>query len=185
MSPEQLAKQVFNLELPTTLSMLKSAFRAAARKAHSDVGGSDEAFRQVKSAYDMLLPLALVVDTAEQKVLKTVNDIPLSELGLGRKDNGSPCPRCESRGYTKSTYDTAAPYLQFELRRCSDCNGSGRFTLRSGRKVVCKRCYGIGSCHTRQRYTPKLETFYFVCSGCEGTGEIKVFNPVIIKGAIL
>ncbi|MCW5777785.1 MAG: hypothetical protein KIS87_15220 [Phycisphaeraceae bacterium] len=43
---------VLGLEMPTTLAAAKRAFRAAAKKAHPDHGGTPEAFRRIKEAFD-------------------------------------------------------------------------------------------------------------------------------------
>jgi hypothetical protein len=42
---------VLGVTLPCTLAQAKRAFRVAAKVAHPDGGGSDEAFRRVSAAY--------------------------------------------------------------------------------------------------------------------------------------
>lgn len=208
----QRAEQFFKITFPCTESQLKSAFRAAAKKLHSDVGGTDEAFIEMKRIYDSLLgaPEILSGHTIQDR---TFSGELLSDLGLGLGPtvNGRDCPRCEHRGYTVSQ--------ESKFQSCVDCNGSGAiFICRScqgtgqyvnpvKRKVPCRACgakgfravesrFGIfqripngavycrtciGTGHTKKL----LEIFtYFTCGECNGAGEIKIYNPVILKGSL-
>lgn len=76
---------------------------------------------------------------------------------------------------------------------CHQCDSKGMFTLRSGRKITCRNCkgrkYKIVKCRRckGKGYTGKERTEIIKCVYCKGTGkkEVKPFNPVIPKGAIL
>ena len=143
----------------------------------------------------------------------TVDGIPLSELGLGLGEttNGMDCELCEHRGYiTRHTkkeiscnacngtgmYDT-------KYQPCRACKGTGKFKqARSGRTVDCRVCNGTGvferkgnipffmrykNCHKCSGlgivYTNAEEIFYVKCHKCHGTGELPMFNPVLLKAA--
>lgn len=138
---------------------------------------------------------------------ETVEGIPLSELGLGLgpTTNGRPCAHCEQRGYT-----VTKEHARGRCQKCSGsgrrpqeypcvpCSGSGKFTQRrTGRVVDClvcdgsgkrkhpflvDRCSGCGGLGTIERVA---RIYAMKCWECKGTGEIKIWNPVIPKGRLV
>lgn len=208
----RLAKDLFGLELPLTEDILKTAFRRAAKKCHSDTGGKDEDFIQLKNAYDFLtsdkaIAAGVFSNGFAAKVTETTEGIPLSELGLGLgpTTNGRDCEKCDHKGYVQrfgfawqicKHCDDSGTVPQQEW--CMACESSGKFKQRSGRIVDCYKCKGTGifthpyrrmfcpRCRGTKKVqeTDKQKTYYERCSKCNGTGEIEIFNPVIPKGRL-
>jgi DnaJ-class molecular chaperone len=203
------------IELPVMATALKTAYRAAAKRTHSDVGGSDEAFKRVNATYQAVIQSNLVLSdngSVANAALRTIDGILLSELGLGLGPlvNGRDCDECARKGYREQ--------LDLEFTACNTCAGTGiarpcracqatgQFTQRYGRKVTCRACAGLGYLPGSLRnawsmfgrldaYCPKCigtgrmgkpnpRTLYYKCGACEGKGEIKIYNPVILKGSM-
>lgn len=210
-----LAKECFNLSLPVSIGDLKKAHRKVSRELHPDLGGDEEKFKKMQSAYDFLLELqggsfGVFKEVEIDGVIeRTVEEILLSELGLGLgpTTNGKDCPRCNHRGYTvrygrKWTvcdYCDERGYAPREFS-CHACNGTGKFTQRRSERVVdCRKCDGTGIFkHPRLKgRCPKCEgtktiwgndensPIYEVCEKCKGKGEIEIWNPVISKGVLV
>src|SRR5262249_48821004 len=80
------------------------------------------------------------------------------------------CRRCSGTGkYTNKKGDAT-----FD---CYTCKGMG--TVPSIRIVKCWECNGFGS-----KYMSTKSMIYRLCYTCSGTGEIKIYNPVIPKGIL-
>lgn len=211
--PVVLAQTHFNLTLPTTLDDLKSAFRTAARKLHTDLSGADtkNAFIAMKDAYDYLVSLngssGVFSEGSSCRELVTVDGIPLSELGLGLEAtvNGADCTNCQRKGYT-TTYGLGyrvcmecdehgeVPHTFI----CRSCKGTGLFKQRLGRVVACRTCAGTGAFKHPYRmkpcpvclgsktcYTKTEQANYHTCWECHGKGEIPMWNPVLPKGRLV
>lgn len=138
----------------------------------------------------------------------TKEGIPLSELGLGLgpTTNGRDCDICGHNGYTthhgKHYVVCQACNEQGMVPKkfcCRACNGSGKFTQQRTQRVVnCRKCNGTGIfthpfssnpcpvCFgTKTLWSEDTRrVFYNRCWKCEGTGEIKIFNPMLPKGAL-
>jgi len=141
----------------------------------------------------------------------TTDGTPLYELGLGLgpTKNGKDCPRCDRRGYTVqfgiawkvcTECDEFGRVPRMSTVNCKYCGGTGKFTQRrSGRVVDCLACKGTGKfkrvdyvrmqlcpkcCGTKTIHGKSEEKFYHKCFECNGTGEIQIHNPVILKGTI-
>jgi DnaJ-class molecular chaperone len=225
MNLETQAQRYFNIQLPITESVLKSAFRRASRELHPDTGGDHDRFVDMKRTYDAILKAKLVLAddgaTIIDSVLRTVDGTPLTELGLGLgpNTNGRDCETCDHHGWhkheeRKSSDCKVCNAVGFAFF-CFACQGSGKFKLRSGRTVECRDCRGNGvrapnpdiyirpyfgwgfagfprnarTCKnclgTGKSFTQEVHrTWYSRCGHCNGTGEIKIYNPVILKGAM-
>lgn len=212
------AKHFFNVDLPVLSSLLKQRFREASRRLHPDVGGDEEQFKRMKAAYEGILKSGLTVESQDQTE-RLVDGTPLSQLGLGLgpNTNGRDCEDCGAKGYRKHQdmkFVNCKTCLGVGvLQPCRACSTTGRFTLRNGNKVSCRRCNakgfiirsdlrrpfmgwtpwdiqftGLSICpHCLGSGTAGEQTgkvLYYRCGGCNGTGEIKIYNPVILKGAM-
>ena len=211
--PHDLALTLFGITLPTTVRELKSAFRAKAKELHTDVSGQDthDAFIKMRAAYEYLTELLgdphVFSEGGEIRTDVTVDGTPLSGLGLGLGPtvNGMDCERCDRRGYTIEhgvAYRVCDECDSFgkvpRTLRCKYCNGSGKFTQRrTGRIVPCLICKGTGifvhphltqpcpRCYgTKTVYERRETTYYQQCSDCRGTGELPMWNPVILKNSL-
>lgn len=152
--------------------MLKAKFREAAKRLHTDTGGSDEAFIAMKAAYDALCEeSATGVFTDGPELQATEEGTPLTSLGcgLGPMKNGKPCATCGGAGYREEkSYGTIwTPALP-----CAMCQ-IARSTW------GCRRCGDKGYQH-RQVNIKR----YKVCAPCQGAGEIELLNPVLPKGLL-
>lgn len=209
------AKEYFNLFLPFSVGDLKKAHRKTSRELHPDLGGDEERFKKMQSAYDFLLGLqgksfGIFEESEIDGVIEaTVTGIPLSELGLGLgpTTNGKDCSGCNHRGYTvrygrKWTVCDYCDDYGFAPREfpCRACNGTGKFTQRRTKRVVdCRVCNGTGTFKHPylKMQCPKCRggktiwgedansPIYEVCWECKGKGEIPIWNPVLPKGALV
>lgn len=197
---------MLRVELPVTGNALKTAFRRRASEEHPDHSKHPRAadrFREVQTAFEALDGSEHVVGAPPEA--KCDDGTPLSEcgLGLGPTVNGKACPACHGCGYREIRERKPCPDCRtwgvWSLRwayRCRKCGGSGRF-LRNGHDVgKCYPCDGRGwiradaifnncrTCDGTRYATTQNVTSYVRCSNCEGTGEVKVLNPVLPKGLL-
>lgn len=207
---ERYARELFGLSLPLSAGELKSAFRAAAKRLHTDTSGDQatkDQFVAMKNAYDFLVKLEgmeYVYGTRTHTgSLTTTDGTPLYELGLGLgpMKNGRDCERCNHKGYTEEhdvldrtcwRCDHRGQVPVVEL--CGCCHGTGKFTQRrSGRVVPCRACLGRGrkssfklcpDCHGSKRIGGG-RAHYSRCFKCGGTGEIELFSPLLPKGRLI
>lgn len=206
------AAECLGISLPfSNETELKRAYRRASFAAHPDHGGSDSemcavlaAFRRLRFCLD---DRSVCINGSNKTPLTTIDGTPLSELGLGLgpTTNGTDCERCEGRGYREHYGPGFRVCLSCdecgEVPRtfpCRPCNGSGKFTQRRSKRVVdCRACQGTGNfkhprlrspckkCHgTKTIWGKSNEASYNKCSNCDGTGEVRVWNPVLPKGAL-
>jgi DnaJ-class molecular chaperone len=209
MTLNELAETYFHLSLPVSSISLKKAYRKAALKLHPDAGGNDTEFKEMQAAYERLTKsenLSTVFSNETEyngeTVAATVDGIPL--LGLGPTTNGSDCPRCSHKGYVEykplNTVKCDCDYgMTYRSAPCKHCRGTGTVKLAIGLKVVdCERCKGTGRFFFRGINNlidcPKCEGIgwrsgetssrkYRKCYECEGTGELPMMNPVLMKCA--
>lgn len=177
----------FGLEAPVAFETVKKKYRLLSKQTHPDLGGSEEAFKELNNAFEELKKLfdagsslfdaeAESTESGEgnnEKHLKMprtlVDGTPLSELGLGLgpTTNGRDCPHCAHKGYT-ATY-------QHDMVACMACTGRGRV-----RRQWCNECAGRG----RVRSPNPVSVYLLRCYSCKGTGEIEILNPVLPKGRL-
>jgi hypothetical protein len=183
------AASILGVKLPTTMNVVKTAFRRASRLEHPDVSKHQKAherFLQVQEAYACLQSVA-TVDVIEKVTEKdqTEEGILLKDLGLGLgpTTNGRPCDACNGKGYTsyscerevcpdcRYTMATFSFWLDsmgiFEYR-CRKCKGTGNFS-KNGKVVgTCFNCNGKGWHRVNRRAVN-------TCQTCKGRMEVD--NP--------
>jgi DnaJ-class molecular chaperone len=119
------------------------------------------------------------------------------------------CPKCEGHGDIMLCRDCAGTGL-FTLKnknqvKCRKCSGKGYwpcpkvevpvssyrgnpFGFGSIPRSVLKRHHGAMGCPdckaSGQCKVPTNRYRHYRCGNCNGTGEIKIYNPVIIKGSL-
>jgi len=222
----RLVLAVFGLEFPPTLDALKRAYRILAKAQHPDLGGSKEAFQQLQLSYELLTKSPFIRESVESPAFgteATVDGTPLAELGLGLGPtvNGTDCRACGHHGFT-TTFEKKWVICdrcdELGGEYCLECRGTGKFKLRSGRLVECRRCKGsmyeatpftqhrtrfssifgyARSIFDRTRRTcrfckgskrqvigDKSRPVYYRCGDCSGSGEVRIWNPVIPKGRL-
>jgi DnaJ-class molecular chaperone len=209
MNPElsRLAEYHFGLQLPVASISLKKAYRRKSLELHPDAGGDERLFKEMQAAYNTLVEHSSIIFEGETEYggeAKTVEGIPLSELGLGLgpTTNGTDCPDCGHRGYVENhgSRTKRCDHCTLGLVRsakCRACSGTGRFEQRRSKRVVeCRVCRGSGRfIYRRPVYCSTCggtgvvweETgavTYGKCYKCKGKGEIPIWNPVIQKGAM-
>ena len=169
----QEAYRILEIVPPFTERVLKSTFRAKAMEAHPDKGGTSNQFRDVKEAFDLLLADA-GKDVEAVDAMTTVEGVDISTLGKGLRVSASRCADCSGRGYRR----------EVQYSECPSCLGHGNYGsslsdwLRAfSSQFSCHTCGGTGrSKSSRVRH--------WVCTHCNGAGEVAVFNPVFIKGSM-
>lgn len=163
----------FGVTLPIERATLKTLYRQAARKLHTDASGTDatrEAFIAMQQAYEKLTDAKAVgVFTDGPKLSVTEEGTPLSDLGLGvgALKNGAECSYCKGAGYHERKRKSIK---WFPYKPCGICQAMGS-------TWGCRTCGKLYFKHT-----DTIEIYYAICAPCQGKGEIEIFNPVIPKG---
>lgn len=185
-SPENLCLSIFDLEFPPQEDELKSRFRERTMKGslrHPDKGGTDKGFRELKEAYNFLLPFCNL-QSKESFELRTNEGYLISDLGqgLGSTINGAECTTCKGQGHYSVTGEERVRVSN--VTRCLTCEGLGygfKFTRGFSFDLgTCLSCQGTGLGNYERQEVTKV----YRCSKCEGTGEIRIFNPLLQKGAM-
>jgi len=191
---------ILELKYPFSEEQLKTAFRIKAKETHPDSNKEkdSEDFRKVKEAAEYLLPLCVDLEHEKEEHVASLKRSEGDIFKMTRK-----CTTCGGKGFRifpeRSCEACSSGLFSIMLGirgvgkvriRCPECRGSGIFTLRSGREVECRRCKGLGRVSINCRFckgTGVIEARKETCSICFGTGEIEIkpFNPVIPKGAVL
>lgn len=168
-----------------------------------------EDFIKMQAVYDALMDSSFVEDgTNTINILCTTDGTPLCDLGkgLGITQNGRTCDDCSGHGYRplnefknftcESCDENGLVPKQYS---CKDCRGTGNFFQPKSEKVVpCRKCGGTGKFkHPHHKvacpecYGTKIRSAFVeskksfsVCGHCDGTGEIPVYNPVMLKGSL-
>ncbi len=189
--------ETFGLTIPFTTDDLTKAFQNLTLEYHPDRGGSHEKMKEINEGQLFLRPWATSPEAKSQEysqLLTTDTNELLTYLGRGLGPQGVTCLDCEGQGYHSYTASVRIGIGTRCDHICPDCNGSGDFTLRSGRVVECRRCRHHGvlpewwcpTCSGLSRiYTYEDEQRYRVCSECKGDGAITVFNPVLQRGSLI
>lgn len=186
-----LASAYLKIQLPTSMELLKKAFRNESKRLHPDKeGGSKEKFQEMTEVYEFIITIAhlpgIIEEGSEGGDLKlsggnrfvTEEGISIFDLGLGLgpTKNGKDCPRCQHKGYTivpTFGYKTCAecdmrgqqPYVK--TYTCRSCAGTGKFQQKNSRRIVdCRTCSGTGLFTT---------TIPGRCTSCGGSR--RVFGP--------
>lgn len=194
-------------EYPFSDSLLKSQYREKCFQFHPDVSQeeTEEEMKKINAVYARLQGLARL-DFDEIVIVKKRSAMPEDIFRLWE-----PCKKCASRGYwlrdlpnvetcpdcppKRFSVFSLAFFLGagrgegYHLQDCPSCSGgltsSGKECNRcagTGQiKVVCKTCNGKGVKRNKENYIKET------CKTCNGLGkiEVKPFNPVILKGAVL
>lgn len=103
------AALIFGFDIDSGLlaaDQINAAYRAEAKKAHPDLGGSPEAFAAVDRAKHILL--AWLERQGDSEPTKPHGGVTV-------------CPRCDGRGFLELRRGFAAPLR----RQCPTCTGSG------------------------------------------------------------
>jgi DnaJ-class molecular chaperone len=200
-------------EYPFTPEEITSRFRKLIKESHKDVNpNADESeSKRLIEAYKNLKNLAIAVaDDNTRSVAFSAYEKDKSDMfalwktcpnchGAGNfphkqyVDHRELCPRCSSNF---KAWRRTKGIRQF---KCSDCNGTGKFMLRSGNEVDCRTCKGTGtikwtcpdcggSGYTKESMArPREITIHNPCYSCSGLGKVKInpFSAVIKKGAVL
>ena len=174
---------------PFSAEELTTAFRALAKKHHSDTGDGDKKMmREVIEAKKALENLVLEnVDKVETK-----GKAPEGLTETCTKCNGT-CVEKHIGTFVEEKCTSPECNDGKVTLKCRFCN-NGRFRLKTGIKVACKACEGSGvwrvvncrECKGKGVKTGRKD-ITSMCKKCNGHGKTKktVFNPVIPEGAIL
>ena len=191
-------------EFPFSEEFLKTRYREKAFQFHPDVttDNTEKEMKKVNAAYSYLKGTAIPsYESSEPKkpfIKKDMFDLSEPcELCDGKGYHvrnlpiSEPCPDCptletrgvfffffprtKSRGFHWGVCPSCINGKKRNGKDCIRCNGTGKV------KLVCKTCNGKGYIVNKER------TVKETCVKCGGGGriEVKPFNPVIPKGAIL
>jgi hypothetical protein len=193
---------------PFSSKQLKQAFRNLINISHPDrENGNEEKAKKIIAAYNEIKNLALNDITENDKFKEQIKIKKKEEDIFTLFEN---CKECDSIGKITSVRykEEICKYCDihkenwsifgiYQLRKkyslCKDCKGTGEFTQKRGKTVDCYKCQGTGlfgyckHCKNTGFISRKKEFVENICLNCKGTGkiELKPFNPVIKKGAIL
>lgn len=148
------AGRLLDIKLPSTKNAVKTAYRKRATEEHPDVSKHPEA----KKRFQLLVEAyesALAVSVDSEENAKTDCGRFLNELGLGLGPN-------------------------VNGRTCEGCDGKGFTTFCIGHQRL--RILAKGSILILKGKTETKN--HVLCYYCKGTGEIKIYNPVLKKGLL-
>lgn len=180
---------------PFSPEILSSQFKVAIKTHHPDNGGKKEKAQEIIEAYKNLKNLAVSVSKEDtEEVLRRFEEQDGDLFKLWED-----CKQCNgkghlfSRGYrNKGCRLCNFIGLYYMKTVCRSCKGTGKFKQKLGRVVDCFTCKGTGHFENRHRrfqcpFCKEESLVKFTCLFCSGTGkvELKPFNPVIPKGAVL
>lgn len=125
--------------------------------------------------------------------LKTAYRRVAFETHPDRGGNAVTCEKCAGEGWTQDTRYTYARTTQVcficfgQSMVCRRCDSDGRFTLKNGRKVICRDCNGTKRsfypscpfCNQGYQSVSSEKTVYLTCRECGGTGQIEILNPAL------
>ena len=210
---KEVAQRLFDLAYPFTEEQLKERFRVVVRRAHPDGGGSSELFIEVRAAYSKLLGIATDHDQYTHTVEGIpLSELGLGLGALINGTDCAHChTKGYTTTYETETRECmVCDENGISLReiRCRECE-NGVFRQRNGRNVLCRSCKGKGVLHIRRVYTKDVYGILFSpwkckecrgtkrvqvsdkkrpmhsrCSKCAGTGEIRIWNPVLPKARL-
>lgn len=140
---------------PFTKEEVKDRFKESIKKAHPDVGGSDEQAKKVLSAYNILKNLC-IENIKEEK--------PPEEIQL-KTGFWTACDFCNGSGTKLKKVKS--------LIVCPTCDDDGHW---------CRHCHKTGYIETFIGKLAKVDCP--ICHG-KGKVVVDPFNPVVIKEAIL
>ena len=177
----------FGLSAPVAFDDVKKVYRKKSKLLHPDAGGTEDEFKLFSGAFDTLKQLYQTgsrlfdaepvgeLGKLEQPSMPrvTVDGTPLCDLGLGLgpTTNGTDCKHCERRGYTVVEEKGKVS--------CPTCDGMGLYLHPVYGRRNCCTCDGHG-----RVYYKHAKLYVLMCGTCHGTGEIKIYNPVLPKGRL-
>lgn len=193
---------------PFTSKLLAASFKRTVIKFHPDVNKHKDAngqTRRIIAAYEALKHL--VVDISDEDKERVFRQFSKAEedifivydtcadcggLGKAERSHMIPCPDCDPMEPSCTRVYRNERSSGFKTLDCRFCKGTGKFKQRNGRTVDCYKCLGTRKWRTVRCRTCKgsgtvFSSKYETCSTCKGLGkvEVKPFNPVIRKGAIM
>jgi len=190
-------------EYPFSEKYLKSQYRKMAFRFHPDINPeeAEKQMTQINLAYEYLKEKTVseFINGKAKKAFVKTDMFDMSEMCKSCDGDGyhlreiperEACPDCQGNflfkwfsflsdnrgnGYHYEKCPSCLKGFHPSGKPCNRCRGTGLI------KQVCKTCNGKG--FTLRKETVLKET----CHYCKGTGriEIKPFNPVIKKGAVL
>ena len=164
--------EILNVEETATQDDIKKKYRKLAKENHPDIGGDEETFKKISTAYDVL--------SDEQKRHRydqerkgvfgssnNFNDIFNSMFGKGQS-NGNRAAHTSNITVsigTINSYKGGKHSLSYRRQSsCDPCNGTG------GEKKVCNFCGGTGNIVRQFGNGSFLQLMQVVCETCYGKG---------------
>jgi len=155
-----------------TQDEIKKTYKKLAKEKHPDVGGSEEEFKKISVAYDIL------GDEQKRNQYDMSRQNPFGGGFPGFDDMFNMFNRGNRRQQVHSTVITVTvgvleSYLgkvkQLNFKRkskCDPCNGTG------GDKLVCHECGGSGNVVKQMGSGMFIQMVSMVCNTCRGSGKI-------------
>jgi hypothetical protein len=190
---------------PFTTKELQTLYRNLTKKHHPDIcrdKNATEKMAEINKAYAYLKALATVDEYSAIKSNSLLKEDPDESIfsrklyetcnecgGSGKLEYAGFSEKCDKCCNIYNAMRGGRPGVVALL--CKACD-HGEFTLKSGRKVPCRKCNGTGyfkvtcnKCHGQPFYNH--DSYKRDCPKCGGTGKVKMdlFNPVIPEGAVL
>jgi len=172
--------KTLRLTYPFTKQELTRSYRTRAFVCHPDKGGESKEFIKVQDAYDLLLPMCVLVNEKDVITHTTVEGDLIYNLGKGLEGliNSKDCSECQGNGWFKSIHTTYSSEII-----CPVCGGTGQIITTRNSILFwlnwrpCRRCKGSGYLGFTEIKHETLHT----CIRCEGNGQTPIHNPVLRK----
>ena len=176
---------------------------------------AEEMMKKINVAYEYLEPFATKVDIFKESVVEDLILKQRKSEETDMFKIFEVCPDCHGVGsHTRQSYETytSCIYCDGTIKRYSmfegfkmygtgfvtlDCYSCGmkgyRYNKETKQKETCSRCHGAGKFQATCKHCNGAglqkgrSTITITCFRCDGTGriEIKPFNPVIRRGAVM
>jgi molecular chaperone DnaJ len=176
--------EILNVEETATQDDIKKKYRKLAKENHPDIGGDEETFKKISTAYDVL--------SDEQKRHRydqerkgvfgssnNFNDIFNSMFGKGQS-NGNRAAHTSNITVsigTINSYKGGKHSLSYRRQSsCDPCNGTG------GEKKVCNFCGGTGNIVRQFGNGSFLQLMQVVCETCHGKGFFMINACFLCNG---
>lgn len=201
---------IMDITLPSSKLEIRKSYRRLAFMRHPDRGGSEEGFKELTSAFELLKDLG--TEEIEEGVAKesraTLDGTPLRDLGKGYPltEHARSCDTCLGKGYRmyserRICYACRSTGYKLEVA-CKKCSGTGVFK-KDGRVIgKCYACDGKKVVNQNVHSIPFFRrsmcevcdickgegivnnpTAHFIkCDDCSGVGELKMWNPALPRG---
>jgi len=173
--------EILGVPETTTQDELKKAYRKLAKENHPDVGGNEDKFKNISSAYDIL------GDEQKRQQYDQQRKNPFGNMSDMFSMFNQQRPNQQRQAHTTTisvnigvldSYNADKKNLTYKRQiPCDPCSGTG------GDKKLCNICSGSGNVVRQVGSGMFVQVIQMVCDSCRGTGKIIITPCFLCQGA--